>query len=311
VSIDALPQSLAVAWYEKSSDEHLEAQLGVWSPERGFEWRRTLSPAPAADTRNPVVAAAADRVFCAWIEKAADGSDAVRGGWFAAADGTPLDDPIRLGPASPTTWNLNAAIDGGRAGDVDAATAVVVYDAETGTKAAELFAANLQGERVTLRRLTDDDGYASKYPDLAFAEDGVALTWFDERDGNQEVYLYVGATLFGEDAAGPIDGAARRVTRTVGHSIGAYVAYAAGRYGLAWSDDSEGSYDVYFQSFRAADGAPEAPIRRLTTTRAASLIPAIRPFENGFAVAWTEVTRPGQGMHDAAARAEIMLSAIR
>ena len=28
-------------------------------------------------------------------------------------------------------------------------------------------------------RLTDDDGVASKYPDLAFGPDAAAITWFD------------------------------------------------------------------------------------------------------------------------------------
>jgi hypothetical protein len=300
VSIDALDGSFATAWYEKSGDERLEAQLGLWTPERGFEWRRPLGSSPGAVTRNPVVAAAGSRVFCAWIEKSADGAEVVRGEWFEA-DGTPAAPPARLGPASSTTWNLNAAIDaeGG---------AVVVYDAVVGTKAEELFEARLLDGAVTLTRLTDDDGHASKYPDLAFAPEGVALTWFDERDGNDEVYLYVGAEL---SADGPLDRAARRITQTPGHSIGAYVAHAGDRYGLAWSDDSEGSYDIYFQSFRTFDGAPEGPIRRLTTTRSASLIPAIRPYGGGFAIAWTEVTRPGRGMHDAAARAEVMLRAVR
>lgn len=298
-SIDALADGFAVAWYEKPSEERLEAQLGLWTPEQGFRWRHALA-APGDGSRNPVVAASGDRVFCAWIEKAGDSSEAVRGGWFGA-DGTPLGDPVRLGPASATTWNLNAAIDGEGA-------AVVVYDAEAETEASELFAARLLDGRVTLTRLTDDDGRASKYPDLAFAPDGVALTWFDERDGNQEVYLYVGSDLSG---GVPLDRSGRRITQTSGHSIGAYVAHAADRYGLAWSDDTEGSYDVYFESFRTADGAPTGPMRRLTTTRSASLIPAIRPYGEGFAVAWTEVTRPGRGMHDAAARAGIMLTAVR
>ncbi|HEU4619734.1 MAG TPA: hypothetical protein VFV10_16975, partial [Gammaproteobacteria bacterium] len=339
-SIDALADGFAVAWYEKSSDGKLTAELGLWIPEHGFRWRRSLgiaaaapatpvsqvdaapSPEPVSQTdaaqsppgsvasvesRNPVVRAWAGRVFCAWIEKSPDGVEVVRGRWFEA-DGTPSAEAVTLGPASATTWNLNAAIDRDGA-------AVVVYDATAGTKAAELYATRLEGGSTTLTRLTADDGYASKYPDLAFGADGAALTWFDERDGNQEVYLYVGKALEDAGRSGAsvsgesLDAAARRITNTAGHSIGAYVASSGGRYGLAWSDDTAGSYEIYFQSF-SADGAPEGSVHRLTSTPAPSLIPAIRPYREGFAIAWTEVTRPGRAMHDASARAEIMLTAV-
>ncbi len=92
-------------------------------------------------------------------------------------------------------------------------------------------------------RLTDDDGVASKYPDLAFGPDAAAVTWFDERDGNEEVYLAVAPF---PQLRNRFEANARRVTPTVGASIGAYVAWNGGRVGLVWSDDTEGEAEVYF-----------------------------------------------------------------
>ena len=92
---------------------------------------------------------------------------------------------------------------------------------------------------------------ASKYPDLKIGDrqGRVALTWYDMRDGNDEVYLFVAGH---SELRGEIDGRARRVTTTEGESIGAYVAWNGERVGLAWSDKTPGQHEIYFQSF---DGA--------------------------------------------------------
>ena len=57
------------------------------------------------------------------------------------------------------------------------------------------------------------------------------------RDGNDEVYLLVGRTA---DLHGEIDTRARRITTTEAESVGAYLAWNAGRVGLAWSDKIRG-----------------------------------------------------------------------
>ena len=160
----------------------------------------------------------------------------------------------------------------------------VVFDADAGTRVDELFAAKVSDGTVTLARLTADDGVRSKYPDLALAADRAAITWFDERDGNREVYLATGAA---HELLLPIEERARRITATPGASIGAYLTWNGDRIGLAWSDDSDGNYEVYFQPFDAG-GAALAPARRLSDTRKSSVIPAIKPWRDGFALAWDE-----------------------
>jgi len=272
-SVAALDDGVAVAWYDKSTNGTLVAKLGVWGFDGTNRWVRTL----ATPGRNPVLARHGNDVFCAWIASGPDGHEAVWGAWFTKTDSDFT--PLLIGPASKTTWNLNAVA-------TDARTAVVVYDAVAGTKSNELFLADVTPHLAHLQRLTDDDGIPSKYPDI----DGTvrqALTWFDERDGNEEVYLKAGSrSSIRDPAVKPI-----RVTTTAGSSIGAYVAWASGsgndRIGLAWSDDTEGQYEIYFQEFWS-DGRPLSAARRLTNNSSSSLVPAIVPAGNGFALAWTE-----------------------
>ncbi|HUQ52566.1 MAG TPA: hypothetical protein VM692_10115, partial [Gammaproteobacteria bacterium] len=199
------------------------------------------------------------------------------------------------------TWNLNAAISA-------SGVAWVVFDAQVGTRAEELFLAKLDGEPGSLARLSADDGVRSKYPDLALEGERAAITWFDERDGNNEVYMAAGPVA---DLAQSIDKHARRITITPGASIGAYVAWNAGQIGLAWSEDSGDNYEVLFQPFDAT-ASPLAAARWLTETRANSMIPAIKPCGDGFVLAWDEVT-PGEGgdAHDPSTRAEILFAIVR
>jgi hypothetical protein len=270
--IATLDDAVALAWYDKSANGTLVAKLGLWDFNGRNRWVRTL----AIQGRNPVVARHADDLFCAWIATGPDGQEAVWGAWFSATDTDFV--PLLLGPASKTTSNLNAIAAAGR-------TAVVVYDAVAGTKSSELFLADVTVAGARLQQITDDDGVPSKYPDIA-GTTHQALTWFDKRDGNEEVYLKVGSRTAIRDAAvTPI-----RVTATAGGSTGAYLDWLTGsgddRIGLAWPDNTGGQHEIYFQAF-APDGRSLGAARRLTANSGASLIPAIAAAGDTFALAWT------------------------
>jgi len=294
VDIDPLGDGYAVAWYDKDAAGVLGAKLGVWLPDLGFAWRIDLSP-PERASRNPVVAVASDRIFCAWIEQDGDGGERVLASWWDA-DGRGRGAPVELEPAGPTTWNLNAAL-------ADDGRAYVVFDAAVETAREELYLVSLDGAESTRVRLTEDDGRASKYPDLALSGQRAALTWFDMRDGNREVYLFVGKL---DELAAGIEPHARRISHTPGESIGAYVAWNGERIGLAWSDQLDGPHDVVFQSFDE-NGAALGESERITATAARSSIPAIRPWRSGFAIAWNEVERGAGGVHGPDARSEVDL----
>ena len=294
--VAATVDGFAVAWYEKSRVGPPHAQLAWWRKDGDGTplWQHSLS-AQERPSRNALVRAHGEALFAAWIESDGSGGEQVQAGWWNL-DGSVRIAPVTLGAAGTTTWNLNAAV----AAD---GTAFVVFDARFGTYADELYLAELALDGgTTLTRLSDDDGRHSKYPDLALGDGSAALTWFDERDRNREVYLATGSLA--ELRSGGV-AAARRVTETPGESIGAYVAVNAGRIGLAWCDDSSGSYDIYTQTFRA-DGSPQAPPARVTTN-AESLIPAIHAWGDGFVAAWTELEG---APHERGNRSEVLVAFV-
>lgn len=285
-SLAAVADSIVIAWYDKSADGTLVPKLGRWRPDGTSQWVKTLS----ASGRNPVVRELNGRLFSAWIAPNGDGTEAVWSQWWAD-DGAAIAEPILRAPASKTTWNLNAA--------AGWAQGAVVFDAAAGTRKEELF--------FTSRRLSGDDGHASKYPDLAVSGRRFALTWYDERDGNHEVYLRAGVVADLEAAPGELERGARRVTTTKGSSIGAYVAWNGDRIGLAWSDDTAGQHEIYFQPFDAI-GNPLAEARRITDNASSSLIPAIVPWRDGFALAWNEYVPGAPGRH--AGTSEIAVAVV-
>ena len=306
---------LVVAWYAVSPSGASVTHVAAWdvADDAGLEWSqnggagprwtRTLSNHTRLG-RNVIVRVENRRLFCAWIEKGMDTRDAgVWAQWFDLdLAGRPLAPAQRLADAGPTTWNVNAAIDGdGRAW--------VVFDATVDTRADEIFLVGVDadGTAASPVRLTADDGVASKYPDLAFGPHSAAVTWFDERDGNEEVYLVVAPF---PELGDRFEAHARRVTTTAGASIGAYLVWNRDRVGLAWSDDTAGEAEVYFQAFDAT-GAALHLAERLTHNPTASLIPAIRPSDDGFALVWNEDVVAERGDHRSGGRSDIVFATVR
>jgi hypothetical protein len=281
-SLERLGGRFIIAWYEQTTEGRQTAMLGAWTRDGDRKWTQAIAP----DSRNPVIRTDGHAIVAAWIQSEPDGSENVWvGSW--AEDGKEQRTRTRVGPASKTTWNLNL--------DLNGSDTWVAFDAATSTRSSELFVARVDASGVRLECLTRDDGASSKYPDLAVDGEGrVALTWYDMRDGNDEVYLFVGRV---SDLHGELDDRARRITTTEGESIGAYVAWNAGRVGLAWSDKTPGAHEVYFQSFDSA-GMPLGSVERLTRTETWSLVTAIRPWRKGFALAWTEYRPASSAIHD-------------
>ena len=276
VDIAPTRDGFVAGWYEKAKDGRLTPKVGAFSLDGTSRWLKILS----MRGRNTVVRTAGGLVFVAWIEDEGEDRAGVWATW-RRSDGVDLVPPRRVADAGRTTWNLNAAV----APDASPGNphAWIAFDARVGTKAEELFLVEVTEANDHVRQLTPDDGRESKYPDIALTNDRAAVTWFDKKDGNEEVYLAVG------DRAAVTTGHVTplRVTSTSGHSIAAYLTWNGARLGLAWCDDSEGNQEVYFQSF-APDGHATAPVTRVTTTSQSSSIPAIKPAGSGFALLWNE-----------------------
>ena len=301
-SIAAFPGGrVAVGWYDKAADGTLTARIGLWTAAGVSIWTNTL---PGAG-RNPVLAADRGSIVVAWIRPGGNDEEVWSARWNEA--GEPIGEPRRLGAAHRTTWNVNLDID-------DKGVAWVVWDAVWQTRASELFLARVTRDSlppeagsyagVFVTRLTSDDGKESKYPDVAIRGDDAALTWFDARDGNTEVYLVARPAV---ELTSGIDGRAQRVTDTRGESIGAYLAWNGTRIGLAWCDDTVGQNEIYFQPFDRR-GRTLAEVRRVTDNSMSSLIPAIVPWREGFALAWSEFVPATPGGHGG--RSEIAFALV-
>jgi hypothetical protein len=281
-SLERLGDSFAIAWYEQTSDGRQTALLGEWNRDGSQKWVQTIAPA----SRNPVIVTDGEALIAAWIQAEPDSTEWV---YMSTWDqeGRERRGRTRVGPASKKTWNVNIAVD--RSGTW------IVYDAATSTRASELFLARVDESGAHLERLTKDDGVESKYPDLKIGDEGrVALTWYDMRDGNDEVYLLVGSQ---SDLHGEIDDRSRRVTVTAGESIGAYLAWNKDVIGLAWSDKTRGVHDIFFQRFDRL-GVPLGSEQRITGGNTWSILPAIRSWRAGFALAWTDYQPTSSQIHE-------------
>jgi len=280
--IVAFGEDLVVAWYEKDANGAYQARLGRWSSEGRERWSVRIG----SNSRIPVLRPHRERFFVAWVEQVA-GETQVRSGWWSP-DGAALTAAQTLGLASPNTWNLNAGFD-------DSGIAHVVYSAHLGTQSTEVFQARSDAETS---QLTSDDGFPSAYPDIAWSGGRAAVTWFDERDGNREIYLFVGALSDRE-----LDGKARRISKTQGESIGAYAAWNQDVLGLTWADALESQHEIFFQRFDS-NGNPLARAIQVTHNPTDSLIPAIHPWKHGFALTWNELVDRAAA-HSPQARSEI------
>ena len=310
VDIVAMGENIAATWYELDASEHSVVKLGLWNRQGEQLWIRTLTPANV-DARIPVIEALGEELFVAWLESVAGapnqpGGSTVVGVWVDSA-GANKSKPFAVAPASATTWNLNLAVE-----TTDGSSAMLLaFDAEHETVASELYLVQISADEILINRLTDDDGYASKYPDIALRQGQVALTWFDNLFGNNEIYLTVRAIseISSVQVIANLELGAIRISRSKGDSIGAYLAWNGDTLGLVWSDSDEGQHEVYFQNLDAA-GKPKTEIQQLSRTQADSLIPSISPFRSGFVIGWNEVTVNAHDADTNLSRSEIAVALI-
>lgn len=286
--VHALPNGdFIVGWYEKSGHGQYVPYVGRWNVEGVARWQHPLAGAG----RNTVLVVDTGRIFAAWLVEEGGDRAGMWAGWWHE-DGTVSVAARRVADASRTTTNLNAVP--APASTVGEPHVWVAFDAAIGARASELFAVDVSPREAVATRLTPDDGVASRYPDLGLSGDRMALTWFDTVGLNEDVRLSVGPVAWLAEAEGIAGSRVRAVTTTAGHSIGAYLAWSGPRVGLAWCDDTSGQFDVHFQAF-GADGVALSAPHRLTDSVAASLIPAIEPWGDGFALAWNEYDAPSLG----------------
>jgi hypothetical protein len=277
---------VAIAWYERGRDNRYRVWLGLWEASGELRWQLPLSD-PSLRGRIPVLKRMADQLFVAWVEDDTSNDISLIRSVIVDFDGQTTSTVATPGRASADTWNLNAEVLG-------ESTLFLVWDAGYETSANELYTAVIDGDSVRTRRMTEDDGIASKYPDLAVNAETAGLAWFDELPGNSEIFVaFVPVRELGISALPLPSGRIRQVTNGPGSSIGAYMAWNGSQFGLAFNDDEiAGNHEVWFQQFDQA-GNPHAAIARLTETSRDSMIPSIEGLDSGFVLGWNEVELNG------------------
>ena len=281
----AVDGGLVVAWYGRDREQgRLQAWLAGLDLSGTRQWLVPLQDGGKA--KNPVVRRVGEALHVAWLSPDDTGATRVMHRLFGVG-GRPLGPPRQIARADHDTWNVNAAVLGERF--------FVAYDAALDDGSDEVRLVMVEGDDAKTITLTPPDGHASLYPDLQFGPDGTAaLTWFDERDGNQEVYLQLFALRDGE--LSPIS-EARRITHGPAQSIGAYLTWNGPRLGLAWSDEDNGQRDIFLQTFDSK-GEPLSPPRNLSQSAQNSSVPAIRAYRQGFLLAWNDYVMTEGGGHD-------------
>jgi hypothetical protein len=97
-------------------------------------------------------------------------------------------------------------------------------------------------------RVTDAPGQSYR-PALAWDGTSYAVTWNDDRAGNQEIWFQRITT------DGGLGGDAVRVTNSMGSSLFSDLAASENGFGVVWNDDRDGTTRAYFQRLSEA-GAP-------------------------------------------------------
>ncbi len=312
VDIAVLGEHIAATWYEIDDSGHSVVKLGLWDRRGQTLWRRSLSTSHV-DGRIPVIASTGSRLFVAWLESPIDDAPTLKTAnivamWFDA-NGTQQMPTLAIAPASTSTWNLNIEL----VSRGQEPTILLAYDSQHETRASELYLARVSGQQVLVSRLSDDDSYDSKYPDIAVRQKQVALTWFDRRFGNNEVHSSVRSieALLSPDIGDTFEALARRISHSAGDSIGAYISWNGDSLGLAWSDvdDGEEQHNIYFQRLDAS-GKPQSEIQRLNKSQADSLIPSIARYQSGFVLSWNEVSFAAHNIDARQSRSEIAVTRI-
>jgi hypothetical protein len=242
-------------------------------------WQRQLSE-EGASGRIPVARSAGGVIHAAWVEQHGDALPVLRVAGFDEA-GNALQPARSVAVVGLDTWNLNADL-----GPDDSFHLLV--DSGAGSQAKELHWIRVLGDRINEQRVSRDDGHDSAYPDIALDGSTFAVTWFDSRDGNEEVYLRCGQlSRSGEAPAGMLldDELAYRVTRTPAASTGAYLVWNEGRIELAWIEGSRNRRVLWRRRFDR-ECRPLGKAWAVNSKDTQAGIPALASSPSGLMVAW-------------------------
>jgi hypothetical protein len=171
-------------------------------------------------------------------------------------------------------------------------------DARDGNAEIYLARATSLGEKIGGDVRITDDASASAAPVLVGAGSQLAVVWVDDRLGMLDTELYLAlVSAAGEKTSGDI-----RLTDAAGTSEMPSLAWTGSRLGVAWKDQRDVDYEIYF-ALVDETGAKEGSDVRITNAAGGSGSPSLHWTGSHFLLAWCDG-------RDGAGQAEIYFTAI-
>ncbi|HEV8701600.1 MAG TPA: putative metal-binding motif-containing protein [Candidatus Polarisedimenticolia bacterium] len=130
-------------------------------------------------------------------------------------------------------------------------------------------------------RVTNDTSQSIE-PSLVWTGSEFGVAWSDFRDGNDEIYF---AHL---DPSGSKIGTDIRVTNNPARSTMASLVWTGSEYGLAWADNRDGNYEIYFKRLGPAGTFVTGDLR-VTNAARDSIRPSLVWSGTGYGLAWSDL----------------------
>lgn len=131
-------------------------------------------------------------------------------------------------------------------------------------------------------RLTNND-YVSYCPSIATSGANIHIFWYDNRDGNWEIYYKKSSDN------GNIWSSENRLTNASGHSWNPMVVADGDNVYVVWFDKRDGNFEVYFQKSTDYGNAWLGSDMRITNDALESVNPSIAISGSNISIVWRQV----------------------
>ncbi len=271
-------ERFGLVWYDVLSKDHYQVKFALLALDGRILEEFTLSTAKSR-ARDPIVVWNGNEFCAAWLEEDPLSERVDVLAQRIGKNGIPIASSKWIGRASTTTWNINGIYH-------PDATLLIILDTEFETKSNEIYVITSSPELrdSRQRRLSEDDGFPSKYPDIAPTDDGYGIAWYDSKEGdenNNGVYFAFLHSLTDELKS-------TRMTLRDGNSYGATIAWNGSTFTIPYINNATGEYQIYVLTIDPASPQAKEDIQ-LTYSKNDSFFPAISLLDGGFGIAWDDM----------------------
>jgi hypothetical protein len=125
------------------------------------------------------------------------------------------------------------------------------------------------------------DAASSASPQITWASSEFGISWFDQRNGNREIYFSRVSSI------GDKIGTDVRVTISADDSRYPTITWTGTEYGVSWYDMRDGNPEIYFARL-STDGSKVGSDLRLTNDSNSSYYPSIAWSDSEFGIGWQD-----------------------